>query len=239
MLTFVNQQVNSIAMVVAPTSHQPVQSAQQTLAAQMLQPLLARRRPGRILVLKHAAAGDLPLQTVNAAQVVRLSSNELAGEALLRCRLTALPFAESVFDLVILHHLVCDGSDPFLAGVLRITAEGGDIVISGLNSTGLRHRISNRKQRLPALKLDRICHYLRSQSFDIENCLTMGLAGLSRPALRVSWFGMGLPFADRVVLHAHHQSNIKNASVLRFKQAQAVGLSSAALDGCRSREAAS
>lgn len=226
-------------MVVASTSHQSAQSAQQTLAAQLLQPLLSKRRPGRILVLKHADAGDLPLQPVNTAQIIRLSSNELSDDGLLRCRLEALPFEESVFDMVILHHLVSDGRDPFLAGVLRVMTEGGDIVISGLNSTGLRNRISNRKQRMPALQLDRICHFLKTQSFHIENCLTMGLAGFSRPALRASWLGMGLPFADRVVLHGHHQSNIKNSSVLRFKQAQAVGLSSAALDGCRSRETAS
>jgi SAM-dependent methyltransferase len=239
MLTFVNHQVNCFAMVVASTSHQSTQSAQQTLAAQLLQPLLTKRRPGRILVLKHADAGDLPLQQENAAQIIRLSSNELSDDGLLRCRLEALPFEESVFDVVILHHLVSDGRDPFLAGILRVVTEGGDIVISGLNSTGLRNRISNRNQRMPALQLDRICHFLKSHSFDIENCLTMGLAGFSRPALKATWFGMGLPFADRVVLHGHHQSNIKNASVLRFKQAQLAGLSSAALDGCRSRDAAS
>jgi len=46
-----------------------------------------------------------------------------------------------------------------------------------------------------------------------------------------------LPFADRVVLHGHHQSNIHNAHILRFRQIKTTGRATAALDGCSSREA--
>ena len=226
-------------MVVDHSNHHSTQSAQQTLAVQLLQPLLARRRPERILVLKHAAATDLPLEPVNSAQIVRLSSEEFSEDAMLRCRLGALPFDEAAFDLVILHHLVNDGTEPFLTEALRVMIEGGDIVISGLNSSGLRNRIGNRKQRLPALKLDRICTFLKSQSFNVEQCLLMGLGGFSRPAPRATWHGLGFPFADRAVLHGHHQSNIKNASILRFKRSKRSGIASAALDGCSSREAVS
>jgi SAM-dependent methyltransferase len=209
------------------------------LAAQLLQPLLTRRRPERILVLKHARATDLPLESANSSQIVRLSTEEFSEDAMLRCRLAALPFEEAAFDLVILHHLVNDGMEPFLAEALRVMIEGGDIVISGLNSSGLRNRIGNRNRRLPALKLDRICNFLKSQSFNVEQCLLMGLGGFSRPAPRATWHGLGFPFADRVVLHGHHQSNIKNASTLRFERAKRSGIASAALDGCSSREAAS
>ena len=239
MLRPVYCQVYSITMVVAQTDHQPVQSAQQTLVAQLLQPLLARRRPERILVLKHAAAGDLPLQAVNAAQIIRLSTEESSVDAMLRCRIAALPFEEAAFDLVILHHLLSDGSEAFLAETFRVMAAGGDLVISGLNSSGFRNRIVNRKQGLPALKLNRVCNFLKSHSFTIENCLLMGLAGLSRPAPMATWNGLGLPFADRVVLHGHHQSNIKNASILSFKNVRSARVAPAALDGISSREAAS
>ena len=214
-------------------------SAQQTLAEQVLQPLLTRRRPQRILMLKHASEQDLVLQPVSAAQVVRLSTNAFEENTLICCRLTALPFEKSAFDLVILHHLVCDGSESLFAEALRVMTAGGDIVISGLNSSGLRNRIGNRKQRVPALKLDRVCIFLKSRSFNIEHCLMMGLGGFSRPAPRATWHGLGLPFADRVVLHGHHQSSINNASVLRFKQLQRAGRTSAVLDGCSSREAVS
>jgi SAM-dependent methyltransferase len=239
MLTSVYCQAYSITMVVVQSDHQAARSAQQTLVAQLLQPLLARRRPERILILKHAAAGDLPLQAVNTAQVIRLSTDEFSVDAMLRCRIAALPFEEAAFDLVILHHLLGDGSEAFMAETFRVMAAGGDLVISGLNSSGLRNRIANRKQELPALKLNKVCNFLKSHSFNIENCLLMGLAGLSRPAPTATWNGLGLPFADRVVLHGHHQSNIKNASILSFKNVRAARVAPAALDGISSREAAS
>jgi len=226
-------------MVVAQTNHQAAQSAQQTLAEQVLRPLLAKRRPERILVLKHASAGDLPVEIVNAAQIIRLSTKECAHDASVKCRIAALPFEEAAFDLVILHHLLSDGSEPFLTETLRVLVAGGDLVISGLNSSGMRNRIGNRKHQVPALKLNRICNFLKSHSFKVENCLQMGLAGLSRPAPRATWHGLGLPFADRVVLHGHHQSNIKNASILRFKQSRSARVTSAALDGISNRKAAS
>ncbi len=239
MLTPVYSQVNAGAMVIDYTDHQTSQTAQQTLAAQLLEPLLARRRPARILVLKHAAAGDLELELVTPAQIVRISTDEWANDARLACRLDALPYEEASFDLVILHHLVSDGSEAFVTEALRVMIEGGDIVVSGLNSSGWRNRIGNRKKQLPAMKLDRICHFLKSQSFNINQCLLMGLGGFSRPAPKATWHGLGYPFADRVVLHGHHQSNIQNASILRFKSAKAAAISSAALDGCSSREAVS
>lgn len=226
-------------MAITRTHRQSDESAQHSLAAQLLQPLLAKRRPERILVLKHPDSGDLQLETAGSAQVIRLSSDGSATGNIPRCRLTALPFEEAAFDLVILHHLVVDGGEPFMDEALRVMAAGGDVVVSGLNSSGLRNRFANRKRRLPALKLDRVCNYLKSRSFRIETCLLMGLGGFSKPAATGLWHGLGLPFADRVVLHGHHQSNMKQASILRFKQVQPAGLASAAIDGCSSREAVS
>lgn len=225
-------------MVLDYTRYQPALSAQQKLAVQLLQPLLARRRPSRVLVLKLEGASDLPLEAAAGAQVIRLSSDEAGSDAGLRCRISALPFETAVFDLVILHHLIADGSEDCLAEALRVLAAGGDIVISGLNSSGLRNRIANRKSRVPALKLDRICKLLKANSFNVEQCLLMGFGGFSRPAAKPTWHGFGYPFADRVVLHGHHQSGIHNARILRFKQIKAAGQTGAALDGC-SREAVS
>ena len=239
MLTPVYRQVKPLAMVVDYTKNQSTLSAQQKLVGQLLQPLLARRRPARILVLKHASASDLPLELANSAQVIRLSDDECAAGATPRCRISALPFEEAAFDMVILHHLVTDGAEEHQAEALRVLAAGGDIVISGLNSSGLRNRIVNRKQRVPALKPYRMCKFLKEQSFNIEQCLFMGMGGFSRPAPKATWHGFGLPFADRVVIHGHHQSNITSARILSFKQLKTSGRTSAALDGCSSREAAS
>jgi SAM-dependent methyltransferase len=226
-------------MVVSHTDHQTDQTAQQTLATQLLKPLLARRRPERILVLKHAGSEDLPLELERPAQVVRLSTEALSRTAPVKCRLNALPFEQAAFDLVVLHHLLNDGSETFMAETLRVLVAGGDLVVSGLNSSGLRSRIGNRQQRVPALRLHKVCNFLKSHSFTVENCLLMGLAGLSRPAPRATWYGLGIPFADRVVLHGHHQSNISNANILRFGRPRSARVSSAALDGVSSREAVS
>ena len=189
--------------------------------------------------MKHASALDLPLEAAGAAQVIRLCAEESWAGAMLRCRIWALPFEEAAFDLVILHHLVADGRETHLAEALRVLAAGGDIVISGLNSSGLRNRIVNRKRQVPALKLDSVCRFLKSQSFNIEQCLLMGLGGFSWPAAKPTWHGFGFPFADRVVVHGHHQSNLKNASILRFKQMKSTRRASTALDGCSSRETVS
>lgn len=226
-------------MIVAQTDHPAVQSAQQMLVAQLLKPLLARRRPQRILVLKHAGTRDLPLALARPAQVVRLSTQNSTADAMVRCRIAALPFEESAFDLVILHHLICHGGETFLSEILRVMAAGGDLVISGLNSSGLRNRIGNRHHQLPALQVSRLCNFLKSHSFLIENCLLMGLAGLSWPAPKATWHGFGLPFADRVVLHVHHQPNFKNTSILRFKKIRSARVAPAALDGVSNRKAAS
>ncbi len=239
MLTTLYRLVKSVAMEVDYTQDQSTRSAQHKLAAQLLQPLLARRRPARVLVMKHARAGDLPLELAGTAQLVRLCADEFTDNALLQCRLEALPFEEAVFDLVILHHLVSDGGEKYLQEALRVLAAGGDIVISGLNSSGLRNHIGNRKDKVPALKLNRVCKFLKSKSFNIEQCLLMGLGGFSRPVAKATWHGLGFPFADRVILHGHHQSNITNARILRFRQLKAGGRASAALDGCSSREVAS
>lgn len=224
-------------MVVAQTDHNQAQSAEQKLASRLLTPLLARRRPERVLVLKSAGASNLSLEFVRPAQLIRLCADQ--SDAVIQCRLAALPFEEAAFDIVILHHLVSDGSESFLSEVLRVLTAGGDLVISGLNSSGLRNCFGNRKKQIPALKLDRICTYLKSHSFNVEQCLLMGIGGFSKPAPRARWYGLGLPFADRVVLHGHHQSNIKSGGILRFKQARSSRVASAALDGVSNREAAS
>ena len=190
------------------------------------------------MLLKHVNAGELQLEPANRAQLIRLSTGD-ADDARLRCRMEALPFEQAAFDLVILHHLVGDGTEPFLPEVFRVLAAGGDLVISGLNSSGLRTRIVNRKQHMPALKLDKVCNFLKSHSINVEQCLLMGLGGFSRPAPKATWHGLGYPFADRVVLHGHHQSNIKGSNILRFKHVQAATLTTAALDGCSKREAVS
>lgn len=189
-------------------------------------------------MLKQAGASDPPLDLVSPALVVRINSEQSATGEPLRCRMDALPFEEAVFDLIIVHHLLIDGREKFFDETLRVLVAGGDLVISGLNSSGLRNLVANRKHAVAALKLNRVCKILKAHSFKIEDCLLMGLAGLPRPVTSVSSYGIRLPFADRAVLHGHHQSNIKNASILKFRNSRSARVTSAALDGVSSRESA-
>jgi len=214
-------------------------TSQQKLVCQLLTPLLARRRPQRVLILKHTHSSDLSLELVAPALVVRISSDPFCSDGVPRCRLTALPFAEAAFDVIVLHHLLSDGSEVIMTEVLRVLAADGDLVISGLNSSGLRNRLGNRQKQLPALKLDRICGLMKSKSFDVEQCLLMGLCGLSRPAPKATWHGLGLPFADRVVLQGHRHASINNGGILRFKRPQVTGVRPTALDGVSRRAEAS
>lgn len=241
MLTLDFEQVNTITttMTAAQTDSQTAHAADQALVDKLLQPLIARRRPDRILVVKHGGAGDLKFEAGERTYVIRLGSGGDAMDAPLRCRIGELPFVEASFELVILHHVVCDASEPVFAEVMRVMSAGGDLVVSGLNSSGLRSRFMQRKHGVPALKLDRVCQTLKSNSVNVELCLLMGLGGFSRPAPKATWHGLGYPFADRVMLHGHRQRAIKNKNVLLFKHVQPAGLVSVALDGCSNREAAS
>lgn len=231
-------QVNTVTMTATPNDRQAAHAAHQALVDKLLQPLIARRRPERILVVKHGAAGDLQFDVPARSQLIRLGAGEDAADAPLRCRVGELPFTDAAFELVILHHVVRDGNEPVFAEVMRVMSAGGDLVVSGLNSSGLRSRFINRRQRMPALKLDRVCQALKSNSVNVELCLLMGLGGFSRPAPKATWHGLGYPFADRVMLHGHRQPALKNKNVLLLKRVQPAGLASVALEGCSKREAA-
>jgi len=213
--------------------------AQQLLSAQLLEPILTQRRPSRILVLKKAGEEDLVLETSGDPQVIRLTTDATCSKAPVTANIESLPFEENVFDLVILHHVVKDGKEPLLDGVMSVLVPGGDIVISGLNSTGLKYYFGNPKRRLPGIELDHMTVNLKNRSLQLRECTLMGVAGLPWPSPKSSWHGLGLPFADHVALHAHHHSASSNTNVLRFKQVQRAGLTSAALDGCNNRSAAS
>ena len=216
-----------------------IRTARSSLAVTLLQPLLERCRPERLLVLKHEKATDLSLEPVSPVQIIRLSRDPHAEDVVLRGRLSALPFENAAFDLVVLQHLLVDGSEDEMQEAIRVLAPGGDLVIDGLNSAGLYYQLGNRAERFPGLKLNRICNHLKMHSFEIEQCLRMGLAGMSGPLQKDRNYGLSLPFADQVVLHGHDHSNIRNASILRFRKSRSARAVSAALDGVSSREAAS
>src|SRR5690606_27613943 len=96
------------------------QTAQQALTARLLQPLLKKRRPQRVLVLKHALAAGVSVDLGTASEVLNVSSDEHASDAAVQARLSALPFEGETFDLVVLQHLINDGDEAVLTEAIRV-----------------------------------------------------------------------------------------------------------------------
>ena len=241
MLTFVQQQVNFFAMSDHQSKHyQPDlhldHTAQQALTARILQPLMARRRPQRVLILKHEAAADVVLSASVSAEIVSLSNQTKPAGAQLYARLDALPFEDLAFELVVIQHLISDGSEALLAEAIRVLASGGDIIISGLNYAGLRYHSTRRGNRYPGLKINRTIFHLNSNRFSIRHCLRSGFMGMSRPLAHEGFSGLSIPFTDLVVIHARHRSGAEPMVLSRLDKVRSATMSSAAFDGARNRE---
>ncbi len=239
MLTPVQQQVNLFAMADDRSTNNADQAAQQALATRLLQPLMERHRPQRVLILKHDASPDVVIQVSSSAEIVRLSNNERPEGAQIIARLDAMPFEDVAFDLVIIQHLIADGSEDTLTEATRVLAPGGDLVICGLNYYGLRYHSRRRGNRYPGIKINRTIFHLNSNLFTIKHCLRSGFLGMSRPLAHESLTGLTLPFADRVVLHARHRSGAQPLRLADLKSTRAASVASVALDGLRNRNSSS
>lgn len=239
MLTPVQQQVNHFAMADVRSTNNVDQAAQQALATRLLQPLMERRRPQRVLILKHEASPELVIHAGSSAEVVRLSNEVKPENAQIIARLNAMPFEDVTFDLVIIQHLISDGTEEVLAEATRVLAPGGDMVISGLNRYGLRYHSERKTKRYPGIKINRTIFHLNSNLFTIKHCLRSGFLGMSRPLAHESLSGVTLPFADRVVLHARHRSGGQPMRLADLKSARAASVASVALNGLRNRNSSS
>lgn len=239
MLTPVHRQVNVFAMV----NHQRVQiedqTAQQALTARVLHPLMARRRPQRVLILKHDSAADVLMNASISAEIVCLTNHIRSERAQLHARLDSLPFEDTTFELIVIQHLVVDGTEDLVAEATRVLAPGGDIVISGLNFAGLRYHSNRRGNRYPGIKINRTIFQLNSNKFSIRHCLRSGFLGMSRPLAHEGWPGLVLPFTDRVVIHARHRSGSQPLQLSRLDRVSSASVSSAVPSGMTSRNSQS
>lgn len=212
------------------------ESAQQSLTNRLLAPLIKKRRPQRVLLLKHALAADIICHCSESTEVVSLSSDARADGAQLYARLSALPFEDVAFDLIVLQHLINDGNEPTLGEAMRVLAPGGDIIISGLNHAGLRYHSSQRDNQFPAIKINKAIHLLKSHSFTITHSLRAGFAGMSWPKAERGWLASSLPFADRVVLQAHHRSGQHIVRLSSLEKVRSASVSTAVFDAVSRRK---
>lgn len=211
-------------------------TAQQALTARLLQPLIKKRRPQRVLVLKHADAANVVVDFGTCAEVVSLSSEECASDAPIHARLSALPFEDVTFELVVLQHLISDGNEAVLAEAMRVLAPGGDMIISGLNYAGLRYHGNRTSKQFPAIRINRVILHLKSNSFAITRCLRAGFAGMAWPQATSGWLSASLPFSDRIALQAHHHSSNHSIRLSSLAKVRTTSVSTATLDALSRRK---
>jgi len=217
-------------MVTHQSTEELNQTAQQALTSRLLQPLIKKRRPQRVLLLRHELASDISIACCESTELISLSNDPYALDAQVVARICALPFEDQAFDLIVLQHLISDGSEEVLAEAARVLAPAGDIIISGLNSAGLRYHSKPQNNPYPAIRINKVYHLLKSQSFSINNCLRAGFAGLAWPQSNSGWLSSSLPFADRVAIHAHHHSGPQALRLSGLEKIRSATVSTACLD---------
>jgi SAM-dependent methyltransferase len=147
------------------------------------------------------------------------------------CATDALPFQDRAFRVVVLHHLVGDGSEPELAEAVRVLSNDGVLLVLGLNRMGWRYRRQKRVRRFPGLAPMAVQKRLEELEMRVQGCAGAGLAGHERPAfISTGLRSLALPVADVVLLQARHQDN-PMVTPLKFRKTRRAVVQSAAASG--------
>ena len=189
--------------------------------------MVGKRGKGNVLVIGH---GALPLPECPCLSrdersfglAICLFQGErqaaLSAGCLLDCASAQLPFLDGVFHTVIVYLLSRDGSEPELDEACRILAMGGELLILGLNCNSWGHIRTYRHAPVPGMRVNQVRTWLQARGMVIDNIYGAGLLGQGKPSMewrRLS--GIGLPFADLVVLRARHRG-FPSATRLRLKE---------------------
>jgi SAM-dependent methyltransferase len=192
---------------------------------------------GNLLEIHHPSAplfGPVFLHTASEYHglSIRLNQDENAwGEQKIRCESGQLPFQDKVFQTVVLHHIVSDGSEPELEEAVRVLARDGVLILLGLNRMGWRYRAQERAGRLPGMSPLKVKGRLESLQMTMQGFAGAGLAGMKRPVWMNSGFAsLGAPLADIVLLQARRANN-PEVTPLRFGKSRAGVVQSAAMRG--------
>lgn len=190
-----------------------------------------------LLEIHHASAplfGPVFLHTAseNRGLSISLSHDEnTLSEQRVRCESGQLPFQDKVFQTVVLHHIVTDGSEPELQEAVRVLARDGVLILLGLNRLGWRYRTQERTGRLPGMSPLKVKRQLESLHVTMQGFAGAGLAGMTRPVwMHTGFASLGAPLADIVLLQARHANN-PEVTPLRFRKSRAGVVQSAAIRG--------
>jgi len=192
---------------------------------------------GHLLEIHHPSAPPFDpvfLHTESEAFGLSISlcadSRSAAGQRLC-CLSSSLPFQERVFRMVVLHHVIEDGSEPDLEEACRVTARNGVLILLGLNRAGWRYRSQGRIRRLPGLAPLTVRNRLEQLGMKMNGFAGAGLLGQRKPVFMNSGLaGLGAPLADVVILQATHRDS-PGVTPLRFRKPRAAVVQSAPIQG--------
>ncbi|MBT8058808.1 MAG: class I SAM-dependent methyltransferase [Gammaproteobacteria bacterium] len=192
---------------------------------------------GHLLEIHHPAAplfDPVFLHTESEAYGVSLSlaqHDEPGSGQRVCCESSSLPFQDRVFRMVVLHHIVSDGSEAELAEACRVLARNGVLILLGLNRQGWRYHTQGRIRRLPGIAPLRVKSALERLDMTMQGFAGAGLFGKRRPVFMGSGLaGMGAPLADLVLLQARHVDS-PEVTPLRFRKSRSSVVQSAANPG--------
>jgi SAM-dependent methyltransferase len=163
---------------------------------------------------------------------ISLSQDEHSGiEQKVRCESDQLPFQNGAFQMVVLHHVISDGSEAELSEAVRVLARDGVLILLGLNRMGWRFRTQGRNRRLPGMAPLKVKTRLQELQMTMQGFAGAGLGGMKRPVWMHSGLSsLGAPVADLVLLQARHMSS-PEVRPLRFRKSRSGVVQSAAMRG--------
>ena len=168
---------------------------------------------GNVLEIRHADAPVLNPKFLHSAGygfgvLVSLNkgSKPYSGQPVV-CETVDLPFQDSVFSMVLLHHAISDGRESELDEAVRVLARDGVLIILGINRMGWRFRFQGRLHTLPGLAPLKVKSRLDSLDMTMRGFAGAGFFGMKRPVFMSSGIaGLGSPIADVVLLQARHNN---------------------------------
>ena len=143
---------------------------------------------GNLLEIHHPAAplfDPMLLHTASEAFGVSISLSQAEGPGegqRVQCESRQLPFQDRVFSMVVLHHVVGDGSEAELAEAVRVLGRNGVLILLGLNRMGWRYRTQDSSRRLPGIAPFRVRDRLEQLEMTMQGFAGAGIAGRRRPA---------------------------------------------------------
>jgi len=192
---------------------------------------------GNLLEIHHPSAPMFdPVFLHSASEIfglsISLNQDESSGSnQRIRCAADCLPFQDGVFRMVVLHHVVSDGSELELCEAARVLARDGVLILLGLNRMGWRFRTQDRVRRFPGIAPLKVKSRLEALEMTMQGFAGAGLGGMSKPAwMHRGISGLGVPVADLVLLQAQHR-NSPEATPLRFRKNRAGVVQSALMEG--------